>query len=614
MNISIKSFFLFLGIFSLLLTILIIINMNKLDTNNEELKQTEYNRFLMIQKANLLRQTSNDLTRFVRMYAVTLDENYKKNYFLILDIRNGKANKPKNYENIYWDLLEPLRSKEHPLGEKEAFNEEIRKLPYTKYELEKLEEAEENSNNLVNIEREAINAIKGLYKDKNGAYTIKSKADQQFAIQLLHSKDYDKYKEKIMYPIDKFLMSIDKRTKTNIESLNNKVSSNINSIYLIFFINVFILIISSILISLKILRPIRSLTKDIVKYQNGEKYFLIKNYYDDEIGFMTKQFHNMKNTLNEKYELIENMTITDELTNTYNRKFYNQKISELISLHARYQTPFSIIMFDIDNFKYINDTYGHKMGDEILIELSNLVKSYLRDTDYLFRVGGEEFIILLSETNIKEAKLVAEKIRKNVSELKVKTKQITISLGLTQILDNDTEELIYQRVDGLLYYSKKNGKNKITTQIVGDVKYRYFFDNKTKTIYERISGNFMNTETFTGTLMNEDFMKKYLNCENIITEFREMDMNFEHFESEIMNLFSVYKDIVMKNKSSLKKASIYTTKFDNINIIKPFKELQINRGVDVKIYDNIDKISEFMNFDVSKYFNMKNSELEITTS
>ena len=167
--------------------------------------------------------------------------------------------------------------------------------------------------------------------------------------------------------------------------------------------------------------------------------------------------------LDEKYKIIETMAITDVLTKTYNRQYYNEKVSELISIYKRYKTPFSIIMYDIDNFKHINDTYGHVMGDNVLIEMSKLIKTILRSTDYLCRVGGEEFIVLLFETTMEESKLVAEKIRKKVSELNIlNTQQITISLGLTEIQPTDTEKLLYERVDKLMYDSKNNGKNRVT--------------------------------------------------------------------------------------------------------------------------------------------------------
>ena len=110
-------------------------------------------------------------------------------------------------------------------------------------------------------------------------------------------------------------------------------------------------------------------------------------------------------------------------------------------------------MYDIDDFKKINDEYGHSIGDDVLVEMSKLIKAHIRDSDYIFRIGGEEFIVLLTETQIDKAKLVAEKIRDSVeNDLKtINDKKITISIGLTEVNENDMEDIIFKRVDELLY-------------------------------------------------------------------------------------------------------------------------------------------------------------------
>lgn len=161
---------------------------------------------------------------------------------------------------------------------------------------------------------------------------------------------------------------------------------------------------------------------------------------------------------------IELQTYTDDLTKLYNRKYYNEKIKKLLSLKKRYQTPFSMIIYDIDDFKYINDTYGHKIGDTVLIRMSELIKSHLRESDYIFRVGGEEFVILLTETRLEDAKKVSSKICKNVKEnLKnITDNEITISIGVSEVNESDNEDTIFKRVDKLLYKSKYNGKNRIS--------------------------------------------------------------------------------------------------------------------------------------------------------
>ena len=140
------------------------------------------------------------------------------------------------------------------------------------------------------------------------------------------------------------------------------------------------------------------------------------------------------------------------------------KIEELLSLYSRYNTIFSIAMLDIDDFKKINDEYGHRIGDNVLINLVQLIESNIRQNDFLYRIGGEEFVILFAQTSIEEAITVSEKIRKSVEEeLKtIKDKTITLSIGVSEVMPDDTENKIFTRVDKLLYQSKTNGKNRVT--------------------------------------------------------------------------------------------------------------------------------------------------------
>lgn len=126
-----------------------------------------------------------------------------------------------------------------------------------------------------------------------------------------------------------------------------------------------------------------------------------------------------------------------------------------------------MIMYDIDKFKQINDTYGHNVGDDVLVEISQLIKSLLRESDYIFKIGGEEFIVLLPQTQIDKANLVSEKIRNSVENNlnTIENKKITISIGVTQVKEDDTEDLIFKRVDEALYQSKNNGKNRVKSNL-----------------------------------------------------------------------------------------------------------------------------------------------------
>ena len=186
------------------------------------------------------------------------------------------------------------------------------------------------------------------------------------------------------------------------------------------------------------------------------------------LSVKTKWLHTRKSLereIDNKTHEIEDMTYIDSLTNSMNRRSYDIKIEELLSLYSRYNTVFSMIMLDIDDFKAINDEYGHRIGDNVLINLVQLIKLKIRKNDILYRVGGEEFIILCAQTSIDKAIIMSEKIRKSVeTDLKIlEDKSITISIGVSEVMQNDTENELFTRVDKLLYQSKTNGKNQVSS-------------------------------------------------------------------------------------------------------------------------------------------------------
>ncbi len=151
----------------------------------------------------------------------------------------------------------------------------------------------------------------------------------------------------------------------------------------------------------------------------------------------------------------------DQLTSIYNRRKTKDFLEEYIKYSKRYNTPLSLIYFDIDFFKKINDTYGHDKGDFVLKELSRIVKLNLRDSDIFGRWGGEEFLIILPNTDINGAKKVAEKIRTAVKNSDFDGINVTISLGITQLNMNDDVDSFINRADRALYKAKRNGRNRV---------------------------------------------------------------------------------------------------------------------------------------------------------
>lgn len=160
-------------------------------------------------------------------------------------------------------------------------------------------------------------------------------------------------------------------------------------------------------------------------------------------------------------------SVTDPLTSLFNRKFMTKKIMEEIERCKRYGATFSLIFLDIDDFKKINDIYGHIIGDFVLKYLSDIIKSELRKTDYAFRYGGEEMVILLSETGIENAikfsERLLETIRNTVFKYKSKSLKITVSIGVAEFNPAETMENLINRADMAMLRAKREGKNRVVS-------------------------------------------------------------------------------------------------------------------------------------------------------
>ena len=178
------------------------------------------------------------------------------------------------------------------------------------------------------------------------------------------------------------------------------------------------------------------------------------------ILMMTAQRCYTKRLLEEQ----EQMALIDSLTQIGNRRFFSKIFQEESDKSRRYKRPFSLIIFDIDHFKEINDCLGHHAGDAVLIELSALVKSQLRSSDHLARWGGEEFTIILPESELSQGAFTAEKLRQRIENHLFSIRQrVTCSFGVIQCTEDDTIDTALGRVDAKLYEAKENGRNKIVS-------------------------------------------------------------------------------------------------------------------------------------------------------
>ena len=189
---------------------------------------------------------------------------------------------------------------------------------------------------------------------------------------------------------------------------------------------------------------------------------VIAFFYNRRLKFINGQLLNVTRKLNQSNQKLERLAITDHLTKAYNRNHVDEVMKNEIHRSQRYHAPLSLLLFDMDDFKKINDTFGHIIGDEVLIKSAHWIQNAIRESDTFGRWGGEEFVVICPNTNLQQAKTIAEKIRVGIASL-IFTKDFTqtISIGVARHHKNECIEQWLSRADSALYQAKRQGKNQV---------------------------------------------------------------------------------------------------------------------------------------------------------
>ncbi len=182
---------------------------------------------------------------------------------------------------------------------------------------------------------------------------------------------------------------------------------------------------------------------------------------NQELTNLTRQLNTKNRELIQANKKILELTRIDSLTGLANRRFFSERIQEMISLAHRRSQPLSLIMTDIDHFKSVNDTWGHDAGDRVLKAFAALMKTRTRSEDLVARFGGEEFIILMPLTDVQEAFTYAERIRCTLADddLLENGHRVTASFGVAGLFPGETSETLIKRTDTALYQAKGSGRN-----------------------------------------------------------------------------------------------------------------------------------------------------------
>jgi len=185
-----------------------------------------------------------------------------------------------------------------------------------------------------------------------------------------------------------------------------------------------------------------------------------------ELARLSDELQAVRHELAKRTAEYEKMANYDTLTGLYNRRAILEKANEWICHVRRYKGRLTVVMLDIDHFKQVNDIYGHRVGDRVLMDLSSMMQRSVRQTDFAGRYGGEEFLIILPRTDVAGASVMAERVREAIQgapmhDAEGNAFKVTASLGVAEYCSGDDEDSLITRADAALYRAKEAGRNRV---------------------------------------------------------------------------------------------------------------------------------------------------------
>jgi len=306
-------------------------------------------------------------------------------------------------------------------------------------------------------------------------------------------------------------------------------------------------------------------------------------------------------------QVFRSLAITDKLTGLYNRYYFEKRAADEIALSDKYNEPLSMLMLDLDHFKNVNDMYGHQMGDDVLQKTAAIIKGATRKSDYVFRVGGEEFVVLMPNTNVDSADVVAEKIRKALEKnIHPVAGKITASLGVAERNKDEHLQDWYRRVDKALYCAKEGGRNCVVNfEDNSNIASVHIEWNKEWECGNKvIDKQHMDLIEYGNTLI---FMS--LSGYDYDTVLKQLDNLLNHIAEHFEYEEKVLEEVGYPEREEHKK--IHATLVDNaFNLRKSFIEGSINKTSFVSFLVN-DVVSGHMIDEDTKFFSYTNLDSKV---
>jgi len=397
---NLKKLFMLLFILNTFSFISVAIVINKYQNSTITLEDAYQMQYKSLILADELRQSSDDLTRMARTYVITGNSMFEEQYKTVLDIRNGAKPRPKKYNGIYWDFYAIDENSPKLTGEIVALRELMKKANFPDTELNLLFTSQNESDDLTKLEHKAMNAVKGIFQDDEGNYTLFSKPDFKLARELMHSVEYHKAKIRIMKPLDDFYKAFEARTQEKVNEARRMVKEQEFYVNVIVLFSVIFFLMSFFIILFRIVYPIDLLRVAMLRLSSNDMSVeLEKNRYEDEVGDMIGAVNIFKENTQKLIQSEQQIKLAMEEANSANKA----KSIFLARMSHELRTPLNAILgFSNILKKSMNVTNEEKSNLNIIKRSGEHLLNIINEILELSKIEAGKIEIIPKVFNLKE--------------------------------------------------------------------------------------------------------------------------------------------------------------------------------------------------------------------